>query len=184
MKMLERGGDYVVTTPDIKTHFKPKAVVHGKELTGFGDSTFDSCPDTSRSKTGILGEFANCPVVFRAIWQKFVALSSAEAELAAFLTISKEIVWLRRVLADIGFPQSGPTNVYCDNNAAIILASNNIATRPRTKHILRRFNWIRDQVRNQLIKPTRIAGIDNPADFYTKTLSKRLFLKGRDRHHR
>ena len=90
-------------------------------------------------------------------------------------------VWLRRVLADIGFPQQQPTTIYCDNSAAITLASNNIATRPKTKHILRRFNYVREQQHAGEIKVVKIAGREKPADFFTKVLGKRLFLKGRDR---
>ena len=90
-------------------------------------------------------------------------------------------MWLRRVLADIGFPQSGPTTIYCDNNAAITLSANNIATRPKTKHILRRFNYVREQQDAGRVKAVKIAGLDNPADFFTKVLGKRLFLKGRER---
>ena len=89
------------------------------------------------------------------------------------------MVWLRRVVADLGFPQKGPTPIYCDNAAAIILANNAIATRVRTKHILRRLHYIREQVAAKLVTMVKVPGTDNPADFFTKVLGKRLFLKWR-----
>ena len=136
--------------------------------------SFDVCPDTSRSRNGALACFANCPVVWLSPYQKFVALSVAEAEFAAANLICKELVWLRRIIAEIGFKQEGPTPLFCDNNAAITLATNNITTRPKTKHILRQFNYIREQDEADIVAPTKIGGVDNPADFFTKVLGKRL----------
>ena len=54
-------------------------------------------------------------VTWRSKKQKVVALSSAEAE---FREISKgvcELLWLRSLLTEIGYPPSVATNLYCDN---------------------------------------------------------------------
>ena len=182
VKRLKRVGSYLYATRDLRLQIKPSHFIPGAELKGFGDASFDICPDTSRSRDGAAAEFANCPVVWVASLQAFVALSVAEAEFSALNRVTREIVWLRRILADIGFPQRDATPVFCDNNAAITLAANNIATRPKTKHILRRFNYVREQQANNLIKAVKIAGVDNPADFFTKILGKRLFLKWRERY--
>ena len=53
------------------------------------------------------------------------------------------------------------------------LEVNNIATRPETKHILRKFNYVREQQVNDVIKVVKIA---NPADFFTKILDNRLSI--------
>ena len=79
-RLLRRAGDYVVTTGDLRLHFKPNQNCKGRELDPYVDASFDTCPDTSRSRSGMLVEFAGCPIVFNAKWQSFVALSSAEAE--------------------------------------------------------------------------------------------------------
>lgn len=144
-----------------------------------GDASFGIDPDTSRSRSGVLADFANCPIVWLAVYQQFVALSVAEAEFAALNRTCREIVWLRRVVDEIGFPQSQATTIYCDNNTVITLSENNIATRPKTNHILRRFNYVREQQDAGLIKTVKINGVDNPTDFFTKVLGKRLFIKGR-----
>ena len=39
-----------------------QSLKQGQDLTGFGDTSFDTCPDTSRSRTCILADFASCPV--------------------------------------------------------------------------------------------------------------------------
>ena len=171
----------VCSTSDLRLHFAPKAR-RGYELDPYADASFDTCPDTSRSRTGNIVMFCNCPILWTAVYQQFVVLSVAEAELAALCRTAKEVVWLRRILADLGFPQSGPTAIHCDNTAAITLASNNIATRPRTKHILRRFRFIKELIENKTVRCIKIAGKANPADFFTKVLSRRLFIKGRDQY--
>ena len=180
MKQLRRVGEYLLGTQDMCLQLKPTKAVPGAELVAWADASFDTCPDSSRSRSGVYVTFAGCPIVWLSPWQRFVALSVAEAEFAALNRVAREVVWLRRILNDIGFPQQQPTPVYCDNNAAITLAGNNIATRPKTKHILRRFRYVREQQHLRHLKAVKVAGKENPADFFTKILGKRLFLKGRD----
>ena len=180
-KALRRVGNYIVGTIDLKIEFKPRNVRKGRELEGFADASFDTCPETSRSRSGIFVDFAGCPILWKAIYQPFVALSSAEAEYAAVNLVTKEVVWLRRILSDIGFTQQGPTNLYCDNNAAITLSDNHISTRPKTKHIRRRYHYIREQRDDDIVVLIKIDGTNHPADFFTKVLGKRLFIKWRNR---
>ena len=181
VRQLKRVGAYLYHTRDLRLQLKPQNVVPGAELDGHGDASFDIDPDTSRSRSGVLAEFANCPIIWIAVYQEFVAFSVAEAEFAALNRTCREIVWLRRVLSEIGFPQQHATAIYCDNSAAITLAEHNIATRPKTKHILRRFNYIREQQDAGRVKAVKVNGVDNPADFFTKVLDKCLFIKGRER---
>ena len=174
---------YLVTTIDLALDYNPRAnpagVKQGAELGAGGDASFDSDPETSKSRTGLYALFAYCAIVWAAVFQPVVALSVAEAEYIASNRCAKEVVWLRRILKDIGFPQKGPTPIMCDNNAAIILSENPIATRPRTKHIRRRFHYVREQVRAGEVELKKISGTDHDADFFTKILGKRLFLKYR-----
>ena len=43
--------------------------------------------------------------------QATVALSTTEAEYVALSTATQEAIWLRRLLADIGEPPEGPTEI-------------------------------------------------------------------------
>jgi hypothetical protein len=47
---------------------------------------------------------------------------------------TKEIVWLRWLLADMGISFSHPTPMYCDNQSSIQIAHNSVF-HERTKHI-------------------------------------------------
>ncbi|KAL5541316.1 hypothetical protein UlMin_022187 [Ulmus minor] len=51
--------------------------------------------------------------------QTVVSQSSTEAEYRAMASTTKEIVWLRWLLADMGVSLSHPTPMYCDNKSAI-----------------------------------------------------------------
>jgi len=51
--------------------------------------------------------------------QSIVSQSSTEAEYRAMTFTTKEIVWLRWLLADMGFSFSYPTPMYCDNQSSI-----------------------------------------------------------------
>ena len=81
---------------------------------------------------------------------------------------------MRRILKDLEFPQQSPTLIYEDNKSAITLAEN-FMFRPKTKHILRRYNYVRSQVDNGNISLKYIKGTEKSADYLTKIFSKRLF---------
>lgn len=47
----------------------------------------------------------------------------AEAEFIILCSTTNEVIWLRRILAELNF-QNLPTPIYCYNQAAIILIKN------------------------------------------------------------
>ncbi|OWY96768.1 polyprotein [Phytophthora megakarya] len=81
----------------------------------------------------------DAPVVWRSTSQKTVALSSTEAEYMALSECIKEVVWLRRLLKDVGAKQVDPTVIYEDNQGAMALAKN-VGYQARTKHINIRYH--------------------------------------------
>ncbi|CAL9003921.1 unnamed protein product [Prunus brigantina] len=66
--------------------------------------------------------------------QKVVSRSSAEAEYRGMAQDVCELLWLRRLLRDLGFAPQKPMDLYCDNNAAIAIAHNPMQ-HDRTKHV-------------------------------------------------
>ncbi|GJP41284.1 hypothetical protein CLOM_g943 [Closterium sp. NIES-68] len=47
------------------------------------------------------------------------ALSSVESEYMALFRAIREVVWPRRLLAELGEEQQGPTPLYCDSQGSI-----------------------------------------------------------------
>ncbi|XP_072263076.1 vomeronasal type-2 receptor 26-like [Pyxicephalus adspersus] len=66
--------------------------------------------------------------------QSTVSLSSTEAEFVAAAQASKEILWLREMLADLDQKQTDPTQIFEDNQGCIAVAQTE-QVNSRTKHI-------------------------------------------------
>ncbi|KAL6327135.1 hypothetical protein AAG906_014953 [Vitis piasezkii] len=73
-------------------------------------------------------------VTWRSKKQKVVALSSAEAEFRGMAKGLCELLWLRRLLTEIGFAPDSEMKLFCDNKAAIDISHNPIQ-HDRTKPI-------------------------------------------------
>src|SRR3954465_8874667 len=80
---------------------------------------------------------------------------------------------MKEFISDLGVipSASGPMKIFCDNTGAIALAKESIFHK-RTKHIKRRFNSIRDQVKKGDIEICKIHTDLNVADPLTKPLSQ------------
>ena len=63
-----------------------------------------------------------------------MALSSTEAEYMALTHATKETVWLRAFLGELGFHQGDPSLLFEDNQSCIALAKN-LVHHARMKHI-------------------------------------------------
>ena len=87
-----------------------------------------------RSVTGYILSFCGAAVCYRSKTQPSVAISSTEAELVASVSAGKAVLYLRSVLADLGFPQHEATPIYKDNAASILIVNAGKST-PRTRHI-------------------------------------------------
>jgi len=72
-----------------------------------------------------------------------------EAEYAALSKVSQEIVYIKRLLAHMGFEKYviSPINVFCDNQSAIELSKNAVFHK-RSKHIDINFHFTRELVGN------------------------------------
>ena len=167
---------YLKTTAGLRLVYDNKGRHVGFEA--YGDASFDCCPETSRSRTGITLMINGCAFVWASKMQPVVALSSAESEYIAICDTGKEVVWARKLLRELGMLRPRPTVVHIDNEAAICMARNTML-KARTKHVLRRYNWSREQVRNNVLAIVKIRSEDNIADFFTKNLGKFLFRKFR-----
>ncbi len=104
--------------------------------------------------------------------QELITLSTAEAEYVAATHAAKECIWLRRLIGNIfGHLISIPTPMYCDNQAALRLVTND-NYHARTKHINIRFHYIRQTVADKHIKLKYCPTDDMTADILMKPLPK------------
>lgn len=71
-----------------------------------------------RSTTGWVVLWNKAAISWGSKQQPTVALSSCEAEIMAASKTAQEVVYLRRLISELGFPGSGATPAAVDNKAA------------------------------------------------------------------
>ena len=64
-----------------------------------------------------------------------VAKFTTDAEYVALSFATQEVIWLRRLLENIGMKAEGQSTIFEDNNGAIELSKNS-TFHDRTKHIM------------------------------------------------
>jgi hypothetical protein len=143
-------------------------------LVGYSDASWASDLDSRRSITGYcfrLGDKDQGMISWNSRKQPTVALSSTEAEYLAVSSAAQECIFLRGVLSDVGVAITGATVIYEDNMGCIALAENPVLHK-RTKHIDTRHHFIRDLIKEGVIK-LEYKGTDAMiADILTKNLAK------------
>ncbi|UYV80029.1 hypothetical protein LAZ67_18001468 [Cordylochernes scorpioides] len=124
-----------------------------QELTGYSDSDYARDIDSRKSTTGYIFMLNHGAVSWSSQKQSTVALSTTESEYIAACAATKEMVWLRRLLKDIGIKMDRPTVLNMDNQAAIKLVQNP-EFHKRTKHIDVRYHYIRTKQEDDVLLPT------------------------------
>ena len=105
------------------------------------DADYAGDLDKRRSTTGYVFTLAGGAISWMSKLQETVVLSTTEAEYIVASDASKEAIWLKGLLDEIGRTQE-KVNVLCDSQSAIHLATNP-AHHSRTKHIDVRYHFLR-----------------------------------------
>ncbi len=77
----------------------------------------------------------------------------------------------RCILSDLGYPQP-PTLILCDNECAVGLAQRTMVPKLPKSSIDMRFHWIQDRIKQLQFLVQHVAGANNVADFFTKSLPR------------
>ncbi|CAL2269762.1 unnamed protein product [Prunus armeniaca] len=101
---------------------------------GYTDADWASSVTDRRSTSRCFTFVGGNLVTWRSKKQKVVSRSNAEAEYRGMAQGVCELLWLRRLLRDLGFRPQKPIDLYCDNKAAITIA-HNLVQHDRTKHV-------------------------------------------------
>ncbi|CAL8115627.1 unnamed protein product [Prunus armeniaca] len=130
--------------------------------------------DDSRSTFGYAFSFGNGAFSWASVKQNIVALSTAEAEYVSASQATSKSIWLRFVLDDFGEMQTEATLLFCDNMSAISMAKN-LVFHQRTRHINRRYHFIREALQEGVIELKFCRSEEQLVDIFTKALSKDKF---------
>jgi hypothetical protein len=124
-----------------------------------------------KSNSGYICFFNGGTINWSCKKQECVALSSCEAEYVALSEAVKEVIWLRRMLAEFGYSLKSPTTVYADNQSAIKLVDKEKYSNS-TKHIDTRYHFVKETKKDGCIDVYYVSSEDNLADMLTKPLGR------------
>lgn len=93
----------------------------------------------------------------------------------ALTEATKEAMYLKRFLVDIGFAEMSKVKIFCDNNA-LKLAENPVFHN-RSKHIDVRHHYVREILEGGNLEIAYTPSEEMPADILTKAISKQKHIK-------
>lgn len=148
-------------------------------LVGYSDSSHNVDPDDGRSTTGNVFYLGESPISWCSQKQDIVALSSREAEFMAGAEAAKQAVWLQDLLSEITWTLCEKVTIRIDNKSVIALTKNPVF-HGRSKHIQRRYHFIRECVENGQIEVDHVPRSEQKEDILTKTLGRIKFKEMRE----
>lgn len=172
---LKRVLRYLKGTQDVKLKIEPNTAL---KLSCYADADWAGDSGDRKSTTGFLFQLGTSSICWSSKKQPCVALSSTEAEYIAAAEASKELVWLRLLMQDLGLTPREPTIVYEDNQACIKLATTE-GLNPHTKHVDVRYHYLRDLVHKNVVQFRYCDTKDMTAGCLTKPLSRGSFERFR-----
>ena len=117
-------------------------------FTTYSDANHGGCKDTGRSTGAYIVKIGTGVVSWMSKHQSIVALSTTQAEYMAACEAGKEIIWMRKMLQELGFPMTAPSLLYMDNQYA--------EHHGRMKQLDLSWFWLHDVVDQGAISPTYV----------------------------
>jgi hypothetical protein len=111
--------------------------------------------------------------------QPIVSRSSTEAKYKALANATAKMLWIQKLLMEIGVHHPPKAWLWCDNLGATYLSANPIFY-ARTKRIEIDFHFVRERVAQKLLEVRFISTRDQVADGFTKALPVIKLKKFRD----
>ena len=146
-----------------------------KELKVYADSNWS----TTRSTTGYVIFLGGAVIASASRRQHCITMSSCEAELVALADAAIELLYIRGLLEFIGFEQDGPVKVFTDNKGAYDLCHDRYTSAQNSRHVDRKLFKMWELRGAGEVTVDYVPTDDNPADLFTKILSRQPFEKHR-----
>jgi hypothetical protein len=161
---------YLRGTCDFRLTYKPEPSAP-YPFYAYSNADHGANLDNGRSTSAYVVKIGSGAVSWSSRLQSIVALSTTEAEFVAAASAGQEVVWMRTLLGELGFPISGPSLLLLDNQSAIQVGKNP-KHHGHMKHLNLRFYWLRNIVVAGQIVLRYVPTADMAADLLTKGLAR------------
>ncbi|CAH1444382.1 unnamed protein product [Lactuca virosa] len=163
LKYLRRTKDWVLTlggSDDLR-------------VLGYSDASFQTDRDNFRSQSGWVFTLNGGAISWKSSKQETVADSTCESEHIAASEAAEEAIWLKNFIGDLGVVPAikEPIEIFCDIESAVALAKEP-RDHGRSRHIDRKYHFIRHRIEEGLLVAKRVSSDENPADPLTKGLGR------------
>jgi hypothetical protein len=148
-------------------------------VSAFSDADWARCVDDRRSTGGFAMFLGSNLVSWSARKQATVSRSSTEAEYKSLANATAEMLWVPKLLTELGVPHPPMARLWCDNLGAKYLSANPVF-HARTKHIEIDFHFVRERVAQKLLDIRFINSGDQVVDGFTKALPRVNLRQFRD----
>jgi hypothetical protein len=143
-------------------------------ISGYCDSDYAGDIATAKSTLGWIFYIAGGPISWKSKLQSIIAQSTTEAEYIAINSATKEAVFIKQLMTELGAYSQAKFPIYTDNEGALALAKNPVF-HERTKHIAVKYHYIRQLIEEGIIDLVYINTKGQKSDGLTKPLDKTKF---------
>ena len=141
------------------------------KLIGYSEISHNEDPDDGKSTTGHIFYLGDSPISWCSQKQDTVALSSCEAGFMAGTEAARQAIWLQDLLSEVTGEPCETVLIRIDNQSAIALTRNPVF-HGKSKHIHKRYHFIRECVENGQVEVEHVPGEEQKADILTKALGR------------
>lgn len=139
------------------------------DVQGYTYADWAGNPVNRRSTSGYFTLVGGNSVTQRSKKQIVLALSSAEAEFRGITKGLTEILWLRKLLEELGFSVKHACKLLCDNKVAIYISKKTVQ-HDRTKHVKVNRHFIKENIDERLVEFPFVRPENQLANILTKAV--------------
>lgn len=88
--------------------------------------------------------------------------------------LTKELIWIKGLLLELGIDHKAPMLVCCDNKSALHISANPVL-HEQTKHMGIICSFVRDKIVKGIIRTQFVTSQNQLADIFTKALGRKEF---------